>query len=135
MSSSYVTNIALLILGAFLVVVSQAFSVGTFTWLMFGGGIAAIVMSAPVTPLRGRGTPQRALDGVIAVLGSWTVVASMVFAGAAVTWLGFASGLGLFALATIGLTVHELRTERVVHSLAPTHASSADYDQLAGANY
>ncbi len=34
-----------------------------------------------------------------------------------VTWLSFAGALGVLALSLIGLTVHELSTERVVHSL------------------
>lgn len=52
------------------------------------------------------------------MLGAWTIVAAVVFGGAAVSWLGFASGAALLTLALIWLTLHELRTERVVHSFA-----------------
>jgi len=130
MSTRYLSNLTLLLLGAFLVVVSQTFGVNTFMWLMLAGGIAALAVSAPAIALVSRGRVQRSLDGLIAVLGIWTIVASVVFAGATVGWLGFASGLGLAALATIGLTLHELKTERVVHSIEL--AGSAEYHELAG---
>lgn len=116
MNSRYLTNIALLIAGAFLVVTSQAFGVSVFMWLMLGVGALAVLLSGAVVA-RGRGVPQRSLDAIIGILGIWTIVASLVFAGAAVTWLGFASGAAFVALALIGLTLHEFVTERVVHSI------------------
>ena len=111
----YLTNTAVLVAGAFLVVASQAFALSTFMWLMFGCGIGALALGAASATTGG--VLRRGLDGAISVLGAWTIVASMVFAGATVTWLGFAAGIGLFALAMAGLTLNELRTERVVHSL------------------
>jgi hypothetical protein len=116
MNSRYLTNIALLLAGAFLLVTSQAFGVTVFEWLMLGVGVLAVLLSAAIVA-PGRGLPQRSLDGIIGILGAWTIVASMVFAGAAVTWLGFASGAAFVALALVGLTLHELITERVVHSI------------------
>ena len=116
MNSRYLTNVALMVAGAFLVVASQAFSSSTFEWLMFGVGVLAVVISSAIV-LSARGLAQRGLDALIGIVGAWTVVASLEFTGSTVTWLGFASGAGLVALALIGLTLHELRTERVVHSL------------------
>lgn len=116
MNSRYLTNVLLAIAGAFVVVASQAFSVAAFQWLMFGGGIVAVLLAGAIV-LRERGDAQRGLDAVTGALGAWTIVASLVFAGTAVTWLGFASGAGLFALALAGLTLHELLTERVVHMI------------------
>jgi hypothetical protein len=116
MNSRYLANIALLLAGAFLLVTSQAFGVTVFEWLMLGVGVVAVLLSAAIVA-PGRGLPQRNLDGIIGILGAWTIVASMVFAGAAVTWLGFASGAAFVALALVGLTLHELITERVVHSI------------------
>jgi hypothetical protein len=84
-------------------------------WVMLGIGVAALVLSGTLA-LPGRGRSQRMLDGLIGLLGAWTVVASLVFSGSVVTWLGFASGIAFVALAVIGLTLHELYTERVVHS-------------------
>lgn len=117
MRTRYLTNIALALLGGFLVVVSQAFSASTLTWLMFGVGVIAMAISLPATAIRARGLPQRGMDLLIAGLGAWTIIAGLVFAGAAVTWLGFASGIAMVAIALVGLTLHELSTERVVHSL------------------
>jgi hypothetical protein len=116
MSPRYLTNITFVLLGGFVIVASMAFAVPEFTWLMFGAGIAALALAAPGIAIVSRGSVQRGLDGLIGVIGGWTIVASMVFGGLAITWLGFASGAAFVALALIGLTVHELSAERVVHS-------------------
>jgi hypothetical protein len=116
MNSRFLTNAGLSLLGAFTVVASMAWAPSTFMWLMFAAGIVAVALS-PAAAIRRRGASQRALDGVIAILGAWTIVASLVFSAGTVTWLGFASGVGFVALALAGLTLHELRTERVVHSV------------------
>jgi hypothetical protein len=124
MNSRYLTNAALAVIGGFTVVASQVWLPATFMWLMFAAGILAVVLSAAVA-LNGRGVVQRGLDGVTATLGAWTIVASLVFSGSVVTWLGFGSAAAFVALAFIGLTLHELYTERVVHSIEVS-ASSAD---------
>jgi len=131
MNSRYLTNSALVLAGAFLVVASQAFGVSIFEWIMLGIGALAVVMAGAAV-LRSRGRVQRSLDGTIGVLGAWTVVASLVFAGATVTWLGFASGIGLVAIGLVGLTLHELSTERVVHSIEVRTAMNDR--ELAGVN-
>jgi hypothetical protein len=51
------------------------------------------------------------------VIAGWNIVASLVFAAPAAIWLMFANGCGLLAIALAGLTLHEVSTERVVHSL------------------
>ena len=60
---------------------------------------------------------QRVIGGVGVVLGAWTIVASLVFVPASVVPLGFASAIAFVGLGLVGLTAHELSTERVVHSL------------------
>lgn len=131
MNSRYLSNVALVVAGGFLVVASQVWGIPVFMWVMLGGGILAVALGGGVA-LASRGRVQRALDGVIATLGAWTIVASLIFAGSAVTWLGFASGAALVALALAGLTLHELSTERVVHSFE-LHTPAAERE-LAGAN-
>jgi len=116
MRSRFLTNLVFVVLGGFLAIASMAFGVPVFTWLMFGAGIAALVLAAPAVTVLARGRPQRGIDGVISLLGAWTIVASMVFGGLAITWLGFTSGVALIAFALAGLALHELSTERVVHS-------------------
>jgi len=116
MNSRYLTNALLAVIGGFTVVASQVWVPATFMWLMFSAGVLAVLLSSAAA-LSGRGNVQRGLDGIIAILGAWTVVASLVFTGSLITWLGFASGGALVAIAFIGLTLHELYTERVVHSI------------------
>ena len=123
MRSRFLTNAVFVVLGVVHAIASMAFGVTEFTWLMFGAGIATLALAAPAVTILARGRPQRGLDGILGLLGAWTIVASMVFGGIAITWLGFASGVALVALALGGLTLHELSTERVVHSFelrAPT---------------
>jgi len=117
MTTRYLTNVVLALIGGALLVTSQAFAWDTFAWIMLGGGVVATAIAGSAIAIRSRGIAQRGLDGIAAVLGAWTIVASLVFVGAAVTWLGFASGAAMLALALVGLTMHELKTERVVHSL------------------
>jgi hypothetical protein len=130
MRSRYLTNVVLLVSGSFLAIASMAFGVPVFTWLMFGAGIATLTLAAPAVTVPARGRAQRGLDGVIGLLGACTIVASMVFGGLVVTWLGFTSGVALIALALVGLTIHELSTERVVHSFEVR--TSAPERELAG---
>jgi hypothetical protein len=130
MNSRYLTNIGLALLGGVIVVVSQAWSPSVFMWVMLGAGAAALALAGSIA-LRGRGRAQRALDAILGILGAWTIVASLVFGGTVVTWLGFASGVAFVALAVIGLTLHELYTERVVHSFE-VRTPAAEHE-LAGA--
>jgi peptidoglycan/LPS O-acetylase OafA/YrhL len=115
MSTRYLSNAALGVAGGFLVVASQAFTYPTFEWLALGIGIVAVVLSAGVG-FKNRGNVQRGLDVLTAAAGAWTIVETLLFSGAANTWLGFASGAAFVALALAGLTAHEFSTERVVHS-------------------
>lgn len=132
MNSRFLTNAALTLAGAFTVVASMAWAPGTFMWLMFAAGIVAMTLSTAAA-VRGRGLPQRVLDGMIAILGAWTIVASLVFSAGTVTWLGFASGIGFVGLALAGLTLHELHTERVVHSFdVRTSAEEHRYASING---
>jgi hypothetical protein len=116
MHTRYITNVLLAVAGGFLVVVSQAFAAPVFEWVMLGVGVIAVLIGGAVV-VSSRGRAQRGLDVITGILGAWTIVASLVFAGSAMTALGFASGLAFAALAIAGLTLHELLTERVVHSI------------------
>jgi hypothetical protein len=59
----------------------------------------------------------RALEGLIALVGAWTIVEAFAFEGNNLEWWSFASAAALALLAAIGLGVHEMSTERVVHEL------------------
>ena len=131
MNSRFLTNTALTIAGAFAVVASQVWVPATFMWLMFAAGVLAVALSGAVV-LSDRGAAQRGLDGAIGILGAWTIVAALVFGGSVVTWLGFASGAAFVGLALIGLALHELSTERVVHSIEVRHSAEREFAPING---
>ena len=112
----YLSNLALTLAAAFLVVAEFAFSLSTAAWLTFALSIGFVAISGFML-ITGRSIAQRTIGGISLLIGAWTIVASLVFAPATVMWLGFASAVALVALGVTGLTVHELTTERVVHSL------------------
>ena len=125
MSIRYIYNIALAVAGGFLVVASLAFSPPVAAALTFAIAAGATIVALGAIPAR-VGRTQRALSGVTALLGGWTVVASLVFFPITVVWLGFASASAMVALAVAGLTAHELTTERVVHSLEVEHSAQPE---------
>jgi hypothetical protein len=125
MSTRYLSNAALGVAGGFLVVASQAFTQPSIEWLALGIGILAVVLSAGIA-LKGRGNVQRGLDVLVAAVGAWTIVETLIFTASTNTWLGFSSGAAFVALALAGLTYHELSTERVVHSFEISDSESAE---------
>lgn len=127
MNTRYSTNVILVLIGGFLLVASFAFAAEPFHWMMLAAGAVAAAIGGSAIMIRSRGRTQRGLDLLVAAAGAWTIIASLVFGGAAMVWLGFASGAAFVVLGLAGLTAHELTTERVVHSLEvgpeATHAS------------
>ena len=117
MSLRFMTNLLLLCAGAFVVVCSQAFGAGVTGWITFGVALGLLGMLGLAQFGRGRGITQHGLDVLTGALAIWTVIASVVFGGATVIWLSFAEGIGFAALAAAGLMLHELSTERIVHTL------------------
>jgi Trk-type K+ transport system membrane component len=115
-SVRFATNLLLALAGGFVVVESVAFASSVVGWVTLGVAIGILLVVAAAQLERVRGLPQRGLDAVVALLGCWTVIASVVFTGTALAWLSFAEGCGFVALAVVGLVLHELKTERVVHS-------------------
>jgi sugar phosphate permease len=117
MSTKYLSNLTLIIAGAFLVVATQGFSLPVSTSLIFAMSIGFTVVGMGM--LIGRpNVAQRVIGSLTGLLGVWTIVASSVFAPTTVLWLGFAAAIAFVILGIAGLTAHELTTERVVHSLA-----------------
>jgi hypothetical protein len=131
--------LALGLAGGFLVVESYAFSEGTGRWIAFGLGIAATVAAGALLAPYAADPDRRQLialprsglrlavwQGIAAVcatIGVWQIVESLVFSNTTVRWLTFANGLGFVAMAVIGLVLHELSTERVVHALEVVEAA------------
>jgi hypothetical protein len=129
MSQRFISNVALAIAGAVVVVSSQAFSASVTGWLMFGISLGVLALLAVVQRDRARGGIQRLLDAAIGVLALWSAVASVVYSGMTLTWMSFAEGLGYVALGVVGLIAHEMQTERVVHSLETVPTDARDRDR------
>ncbi|MDO8213375.1 hypothetical protein [Conexibacter sp. CPCC 206217] len=117
MSIRYLTNIAIGIVGAFLVVATQAFTPNWIQWLAFSvGTIAVLVALGSLAVVRDR--VHQATAVTAAAVGIGLVAMSLLFAANVVYALALAGGLALAAIALVGLSAHELRTERVVHELS-----------------
>jgi hypothetical protein len=126
MSSRFISNVALALAGAGVVVASQAFTPHVTGWVTFGVSLGALALMALVQLDRARGLVQRLLDAVTGALAIWSAVASVAFSGTTLTWLSFAEGFGFVGLAVLGLVAHELKTERVVHSIEAMPVETRD---------
>jgi hypothetical protein len=130
MSIRYLSNLTLALVAGFLVVATQAFALPAVKWLTFAIAIGATVIGLG-TGITRLSLAQSAVSALTVGIGVWTIVASLVFSLHTVMWLGFASALGLVGLAVVGLTIHELSTERVVHSIQVEHESPGLRERLA----
>lgn len=115
----FISRLALLLVAGFLVVASQVWTGGTLEWLFIVAGAVMIALAA--AGLSGTNAQQRALDGFLGLFGAWTVVEAIVFDGANLKWFSFGTAIVAAGLAVVGLLIHELTTERVVHELSVTN--------------
>ena len=125
----FISRLALLLVGAFLVVASQeAIWIGdTLKWMFIGGGAVAIVFA--LADAIEDNLIQRGLDSLIVIAGAWMVVEVLVLNHPDIKWWSYGTAAALAGLSAIGLADHEMTTERVVHELAVTHESE-QADQL-----
>lgn len=101
--------------GGFLVAASLAFSAGMASWLAFGIGTGvAVIATAALSQGRSRHSVGYAAEFAV---GLWSLIAALVFSGSTLTALIFADAVALVAVALADLAVHEVSTERVVHTL------------------
>jgi hypothetical protein len=131
MSIRYLSNITLALIGGFEVVASQAFAADVFAWLALAGGAAIVALLGIATATAERGALQRAMDAIGAVLGAALVVTSLVFAASTFTWIGLGLALAVVVVAVAGLTLHELKTERVVHSIELQERPAREREPIA----
>jgi hypothetical protein len=118
MSLRFSTNLLVLLAGGLVAVASQAFDAAAGGWIAFGIAIGILALTGAAQLDRARGNVQVGIDAITALLSIWTIVASVVFDGAALTWLSLGEALGFVVLAVGGLVAHELSNERAMHSLA-----------------
>lgn len=122
----FISRLALLIAGSFLVVASQEgvwTGNSTLKWMFVGGGIFAILVAA--ADAMHDAIEQRGLDFLTALVGAWMIVEAFVLTQTDLKWWAFGSAAAIAGLSTIGLTIHEWSTERVVHELRVTHHEEA----------
>ena len=84
MRTHFISRLALLLTAGFLVVASQVWTGDTLQWLFVAGGAVMILVAAADAAREHVG--QRALDGLIAILGAWTIVQAFIFDGTDLKW-------------------------------------------------
>lgn len=124
-SSRFVVDTFAMIAGAFLAVSSMAFGTGVAGWLGFG--VPAAVLLAAIAGVFAAGRADARIGhSTLGVVAAWSLIAALVFTGPVLGWLLFADAVAVFAVGVVDLTVHEARTERVVHQLeVREHAPAA----------
>jgi hypothetical protein len=131
-SHRFISNMLLALAGGLVLVVTQAFAPPVVAWIAFGvTGVGVLVLMVATALAPGRGNVQRTLDAVAGVLAAWTIVETLVFSGMLMVWLTFGAAAAIVAVAAVGLIVHELTTERVVHSLEDVRTHDRSMEALA----
>jgi hypothetical protein len=121
MSTRYITGALLAILGAFVVVASQAISPAQLGWVASGVAAGVVVIAVLAQLDRTRGGVQRFLDGATVVAAGLLMAFAVAASGGAVVWLTFAFALGIVTLGFTGLTLHEVANWRAQLQLASLH--------------
>jgi hypothetical protein len=122
MSTRYLSNAVIALLGGAVVVLSMGLSSTTaIGWVAFGIAIAVVGISLLAQLDVHRGMTQRLLDGAAVAAGGTLIAVSVVFGGTTVIWLAFALALGLVGVAFAGLTLHEVESWRAAHELGQLH--------------
>lgn len=116
MSTRYILNTLSLVAGAFLVVASRVFAGSTLEWLGFGVSAGILLFGIAGLTL---GEQRRHLlgYGVLSTVAAWSAVSALVFTGSTLGWLVFADAIAVAAIALGASAIHEVTTERVVHTL------------------
>jgi hypothetical protein len=119
MSLKYIVNVIAVLTAGFLAVASRTFSPSVAGWVGFGAsaGILVIALAALIALQL---SAQSVGYGLVGLVSAWSLVAALVFNGPALGWLVFADAIALAAVALVDLTVHEVSTERVVHTIEVT---------------
>jgi hypothetical protein len=65
------------------------------------------------------------LDGIVAIVAAWTIVASVVFDGTTLKWLTLGEAVALLALAAAGLAYNESREQKALRATDGTGLSDS----------
>ncbi|WP_026910779.1 hypothetical protein [Patulibacter minatonensis] len=113
----FASDLSVFTLGSFLAVVSQGVGSGAAQWWLFAVGVLTALAGAYGAYDTARGEAHRGVDALTAVLGVFAVVASFAWSAGTLLDVTLVVGIAYAALGALGLVIHELRTERVVHAL------------------
>ena len=116
LSSRFLLDSLFVVAGAFLTVASMAWAANTAGWTAFGVSAGVAVLAVASAALAKKGS-RRLGHGLIGLVALWSVVATLIFSGTALTWLVFADAIAVGVLALADLAAHEATTERIVHQL------------------
>jgi hypothetical protein len=125
LSSRFAVDVALVTGSAFLVAAALSFSPPVAGWLSFSVSAALAVLAVAGLALA-PDTGNRIGHGLAWLVAVWSVAASLIFSGTALTWLVFADAVALGLIALADLTAHEVTTENVVHRLEVAGDQAAD---------
>lgn len=126
----FASDLSVFTLGAFLAVLSQSVASGAVQWWLFAVGLIAIAAGAYGAYDEARGTRHRAVDGLVGLLGLWSVVASFAWGAGTLLDLTLLTGIAFAVVGAAGLVIHELHTERVVHALEVSAPAAAREETL-----
>jgi hypothetical protein len=129
-SSRFISNLAVAILGAALVTMSLTFGPTTVSWLALGVGCAVVLIVLGAFAASGRGPLQRLLDITIVLVAVWMLTAARVFPISSVRWLCFSAACALCLLALTGLVAHEVIVERAPRHVVTEGASNGRHPEL-----
>ena len=101
MRTHFVTRLTLLLLAGFLVLATQVWANRTLERIFIVGGAVMIVLAAIGFMREDRA--QRMLDGVVFLLGAWSIVEAIIFAGSTLKWVSFATAVAGVVIGTIGV--------------------------------
>lgn len=106
MRTDFISRLALMLVAGFLVVATQVWMGSTLAWLFIGGGVAMILLAAVDW------SHVTELNGVIAILGIWSIVQAIVFSGDTREWVSLITALAGVTAGVVGLSAHEAKLER-----------------------
>ena len=128
MRQHFISRLSLLLVAAFLVLATQVWP-ANLEWMFIVGGIVMLGLAS--VGFDGKNAAQRTLDGLIGLLGVWSIVEAIVFNGSSLQWVSFVTALIGAGFGVIGLAIHETTTERVVHELSVTSETEREHAPLA----
>lgn len=130
MGKQYILNGTALVASVVGIVWSRLFTGNALEWVIFGlsAGIGLLgVAGLKISHIR----RAEAGFGLLALVGAWSAVAALVFTGATLGWLAFAGAVASAVVAAAALVLHEMSTERVVHTLEVQDSTHTEYRQVA----